>query len=236
MDRPFPWLSASFRTTLACFVALDICFILIHAGGWTTFRLGLTGEIPHLFRISEDRSIPESFNYVKWAILVVSLTWLGIRSRWNVPLAWAVVFLLMLLDDSLQVHESVGVLFAQSFHFAEGALLEPGDLGELLYAVLMGGLVAGLAGWAVLRADGPARQLSMTYLLVIIAFGFFSVVMDAAHRAVINSFPHIAFLQDFFALIEEGGEMLVASTAAALTLAPPTWRLALSARPAPTTG
>lgn len=223
VDRPFPFIGAPFRSVLYFFIAIDILFILIHAGAWATFRLGLTGDVPYMLRISEDRSLPEIFNYVKWTIIVVGLTKVGLRDRWLVPLGWAAVFLLLLLDDSLQFHESFGILIADRFQIPDDAYLEAADVGELIYALVMGGLVAVLAGTALLNSGRSARHLSVTYILVIIGFGFFSVIVDALHRAVINSFPGNGLLQDFAALVEEGGEMFVASAAAAATLAPLTW-------------
>lgn len=225
MDRPFPFITAPFRSVLLFFIAVDITFILIHIGGWATFRLGLTGDVAFVLRISEDRSIPEMFNYLKWLVIVVGLTKVAFRDQWLVPAGWATVFLLLLLDDSLQLHETVGVLIAETFQLQDDALLQAGDSGELIYAGVMGGLVALLAGSSLLKSDPRSRQLSLAYILVIVAFGFFSVVVDAVQRGIINAFPEHGLLQDIAAVLEEGGEMFVASAAAAMTLAPRAWGL-----------
>ena len=223
MDRPFPFIAAPFRSVLLFFIAVDVAFILIHIGGWATFRLGLTGDVAFVLRISEDRSIPEMFNYFKWLIIVVALTKVAVRDQWLVAAGWAAVFLLLLLDDSLQLHETVGILIAENLQLQDDALLEAGDAGELIYAGVMGGLVALLAGSSLIRSDARSRKLSLTYILVIIAFGFFSVVVDAIHRGIINALPEDGLLQDIAAVLEEGGEMFVASAAAAITLAPRSW-------------
>lgn len=234
MDRPFPLIKAPFLSILLFFIAIDVAFILVHIGGWATFRLGLTGDVAFVLRISEDRSIPEMFNYVKWLAIVVALTKVAIRDRWIVPMGWAAVFLMLLLDDSLQLHETVGILIADTLELQDDTLLEAGDSGELIYAMVMGGLVALLAVSSLVRSDPRSRQLSLTYSLVIVAFGFFSVVVDALHRGIINAFPDYGLLQDIAAVLEEGGEMFVASAAAAITLAPRAWsfrQIAASASP-----
>lgn len=231
MDRPVSGISGQFRSVLLFFLAIDICFILIHGVGWATFRLGWTEEVSTAFRITDDRSFPESFNYLKWAILVCALGWMSLRDRWLIALLWALVFLIVLLDDSLQIHESFGLMITDHLSLVdEGGALDPADVGELLYAAIMGGLVATILAAAVLRADATSRRLTQVLTLVLVAFGFFSVVVDAVHRVAINAYPQLGFMQDLFAMIEESGEMFVASTAAALILAPPLW-LALS-RPA----
>lgn len=224
MDRPFPRIALPFRSVLLLFLAIDICFILIHGVGWATFRLGWTPEITHAFRISDDRSIPESFNYVKWTILVLALGWISLRDRWLTAFLWSVVFLLILLDDSLKIHETFGAMIAGQLGLEDGkTALDPADVGELIYAAIVGSLVATLAAISFFRADAVSRHLSLVMTLVLGAFAFFSVVMDAVQRIAINAYPQIGFLQDFFALVEESGEMFVASTAAALLLAPPLW-------------
>lgn len=230
MDRPFRSISGRFASVLLLFIAIDLVFILIHCVGWATFRLGWTNEIPHAFRISDDGSVPEVFNYLKWAILVGTLAWISLRDRWLTAFLWAVVFLLMLLDDSLQMHEAFGLILADHLPIGDDAALDPADVGELIYAALMAGLVGTMLAAAFRNADAASRRLTIVLTLVLAAFGFFSVFVDAVQRIAINAYPEISFLQDIFALIEEGGEMFVASTAAALILAPPPW---MPVRPRP---
>lgn len=224
LDRPFGFLSASFRTVLFGLLAIDLTFILIHGLGFVLHRLGLTGKIPSIFWIAQDGGLPEDFNYLKWAIIIVALIWVALRDRWWTPFAWSLVFLLILIDDSLQVHETFGALIARSADLQPGFFLEPSDLGELCVFGLMGLAVVALTGLTFVKGPGVQQQLSLTYAAVIIALGFFGVGVDALHQAIVylvqgsiadNLLPHV------FALIEDGGEMVVASVATALTVAPP---------------
>lgn len=224
MNRPFDTLTAPFRTVVAWLLAVDIGFILIHGIGFLLHRAGLTGSVPSAFWISQDGALPEDFNYLKWAIIVVGLTRIAVRDRWGTPFAWALVFLLILVDDSLQIHETFGNLFAQYAELPPQFLLQPADLGELFVFGLMGLAVVVLTGRTFTHAGSRSRRLSLTYAAIVLALGFFGVGIDALHQAIAyfaegnksaELFPHI------FALIEDGGEMAVASIAAALTLAPP---------------
>lgn len=230
MNRPFPQMSASFRSILLVFLAVDVAFILVHVGGAVLHRLGVTGDVAPILRISEDLSIPEWFNYLKWAILFVALTLIALRDRWLMPFAWALVFLLLLLDDSLEFHESSGIFIADFFQLKDERLLTQSDLGELIYATVIGVVITALFILALIRSDMKSRRLGLTYMVVLVALGFFGVVVDAMHRAVSalgDDLPGTGVLQDLFALLEEGGEMFVASVAVALTLAPPAWWTAL---------
>lgn len=61
-------------------------------------------------------------------------------------------------------------------------------------------------------------------MLVIVGLGFFGVGVDLIHQMVVHfaeHYPSVGLLKHVFALIEDSGEMLVASVAVALTLAPP---------------
>lgn len=224
MERPFKSISFPFRLVLLFFVAVDLCFILIHSSGWVFFRLGWTGEIPRMFRISEDRSFPEDFNYLKWAIISVSLIVVAIRDRWATPFLWALVFLMILADDSLQIHESIGWLMGERFGLEARFHLNPPDQGELFVFGIMGLSVVLLTGLSFTNSGASSRRLSTFYAMIIVALAIFGVVIDVIHQGIVNFAdvnPSAAFFKHVFALLEDGGEMLVASLAVAFTLAPP---------------
>lgn len=235
MDRPFPSLTAPFRTVLFGLLAVDLAFILIHGTGFILNRLGLTGKLPSMFWIAQDGGLPEDFNYLKWAVIVVALLWVAVRDRWWTPFAWSLVFLLILFDDSMQIHETFGTLIARYADLQPGFFLEPSDLGEIFVFGLMGCVVVLLTGLTFIKGEGVRQQISLAYAAVILALGFFGVGIDALHQAIVylgrgavseGLLPHI------FALLEDGGEMIVASFAAALTLAPPARLQAAQGTPA----
>lgn len=236
MTRPFASLTASFRTVLFWLLAVDVSFVLIHGIGFLMNRAGLTGKVPPLLRIAEDSSLPEIFNYVKWTIILLALLWLAIRKRWWTPFAWSLVFLLILVDDSFQLHETFGAVIADYGVLPEDFLVQPNDLGELIVFGLMGLSVILLTGFTFTRSGATSRRLSMTYAAIILALGFFGVGVDIVHQAIAyfaEGHPTAELLPHVFALIEDGGEMVVASIATALTLAPPV-RLATPAEPGAT--
>ena len=224
LERPFPFLPGSFRTVAICLVSIDLAFILLHGVGFVLHRVGLTGQLPTMFWISQDGALPEVFNYLKWALIVAALSWLAFRDRWLTPFAWALVFLLILLDDSLQIHETLGVPIASYLGLADGFMIRPSDLGELLVFGAMGLSVVLLTGLSFLRGSPRSRRMSMTYAAIIMLLAFFGVGMDVLHQAVAQlaeANSSVDILRRLFGMVEDGGEMIVASLATAVTLAPP---------------
>lgn len=224
MNRPFEFLNARFRTVLFGFLLVDLIFTLIHGGGFLLHRAGFMDDVPELLRISADRSIPESFNYLKWGIIIVALTRVALRDRWWTPFGWALVFLLILADDSLQIHETLGAIIAEDAGLIEHFMVAPSDLGEVAVFGLMGLAVLLLTGLTVTKAGARSRRLSLSYAVTILALGFFGVGIDFIHQAVayfVADHPDLELLSHVFAFLEDGGEMVVASVAVALTLAPP---------------
>ena len=207
-------------------MSVDLAFILVHAVGFVLHRAGLTAQLPTMLWISQDGALPEDFNYLKWAVIVVALFWLAIRDRWITAFSWALVFLLILLDDSLQIHETFGVLIADYEGFSGHFMIDPSDMGELVVFGAMGFSVVLLTGLSFLRGSQRSRYMGATYAIVILLLAFFGVGMDAFHQAIAHvaeTHPSLSILRHVFGMVEDGGEMVVASLAAAFTLAPPKW-------------
>lgn len=229
MKRPFAAISLPFRTLLTWFIAGDISFILIHGIGFTLLVAGVIKYLPEYLQVTEDRSIPEYFNYLKWFIVTVSLIWIAVRDRTWIPFCWGLIFLYVLFDDSFQLHETLGGLVSQRLGFVTSLDLSPQDLGEILVFSVMGFAMIALYVAAIRIGKPELRSMSNWFLLVFVGEGFFGVFIDAVHSIVLTdagfhengvSFA-IWLLSNALGLMEDGGEMLVASLAVALTLAAP---------------
>lgn len=221
MNRPFAAVSWTFRTVLIWFVALDIVFITLHSAAFELRALSVIDKVPALLKITEDGALPEIYNYIKWSIIVVALLWSALRDRWVAPLAWAAVFTMILMDDALQFHEVLGNQFATDMALPSGDLLYGSDLGEIIVFASMG-LVAVILNVMLFARGGVAsRQMSIAYCLVLAGLATFGLGVDALHQIASHfaqGHPAVTLLAPIAALIEDGGEMLVASAATALTL------------------
>jgi hypothetical protein len=220
--RPFPRLSLPFWTLLAALVAVDLGFILINVLAFAAQKAALIAEVPEMLKITRDGALPEDFNYLKWALIVVALLWVAFRDRWLPALLWAAVFTMILLDDSLQLHEAFGSRISSGSRLPSNRLFNSEDLGEVLVFAVMGLVVAVLTATLFTRRGEAARRISLRYLLVILGLGFFGVGVDAIHQMVAHLTEGSAsalVMSQAIGLIEESGEMIVASLAAAFTLA-----------------
>ena len=72
--RPFRIVGQSFKTLFIAFVAIDLGFILLNILAVGAHHLSLIDTVPEALRITQDGALPEEFNYLKWLIIVVSLS------------------------------------------------------------------------------------------------------------------------------------------------------------------
>lgn len=222
MNRPFPVVTLSFRKLLLILLAIDLVFILVNVLAAFAKDMSLLAEVPRQLKITEDRSIPEFFNYLEWFAIFAGLLWLGLRDRWLAPSLWALVFLLILVDDAFQMHEQIGRYLSGRLELPDFTLIYGNEIGEIVVFSVMGALALLITGILLTRRDEPSRWLSRRYFLIVLALGFFGVGVDALHSMIAHltdGTPHASALARLFGTLEDGGEMVVASIAAAFTLA-----------------
>ncbi|MFO1201752.1 MAG: hypothetical protein U1E58_03860 [Tabrizicola sp.] len=224
MNRPFPFVTLSFRALLLTLLAIDVTFILVNVLAVLAVDVSLLDHMPVWLKITEDRQPPEDFNYLKWLVIAVALLWMAIRDRWLAPVLWALVFGMILADDAFQVHENMGGVIAGMLEIPDNTLVYGRDFGELVVFGIIGTITLAIALFLITRKDLASRQLNKAYILIVIALGFCGVGIDLLHSMIVHltGFSGAAtMLQQFFGMVEDGGEMLVGSFAVAFTLAPP---------------
>ncbi|MBA1274513.1 hypothetical protein [Stutzerimonas azotifigens] len=160
-----------------------------------------------LFSLEKDRGYPEVFQYLKWFWIVLLFGYLALLRRSPTYLAWAMVFAYFLADDALALHERVGALFAVHLDIAPPFGLRVEDVGELAASAAMGVLLLALVCWGYLAGRPAFKKISHDTLLLIGALVFFGVGFDMAH--IIIPLGEAGDL--LFSVLEDGGEMLVAS-------------------------
>jgi hypothetical protein len=219
--RPFRFVDLSLKTLLIAFITIDLGFILLNAVAIAAYHFGMIDAVPEALKITHDRALPEDFNYLKWGVIAVSLFWLAMRDHWFAPLVWALVFTMILLDDSLQIHEQLGAYLSSWSKLPSSTFFYADDLGEMLAFGLMGLLAFGMAAVLYRRSRASGRALSLRYVIILVVLGGFGVGVDAVHQVVSHmteGTPVATILSQLFGMVEEGGEMIVASFAAAMTL------------------
>ena len=165
---------------------------------------GAISAWPFLWHLGTEGSVPEVFNYLKWALLAVLLA--AASRRYADPLlaVFSGLFLLVLLDDSLQFHERAGGVLA--------GVLDAGDAvtqaaGEIAYWLATAAIFVVLMvfGW---RAS--TSRIRQAVLPLVVLFG--GVVVCGAGFDLLHALsPPGSALSATFGIMEDGGEMAFAS-------------------------
>jgi hypothetical protein len=190
-------------TLLILLATTDLVFILIHS--MHVWSSSLSG--PH-FSLESDNGLAALYQYIKqvWLLACLGLAFLQTRAR--AFIGWTMLFAFLLLDDLLQFHERFGELIAARLNYPAVLGLRPTDLGELTAAAAIGSVALALAAHTFRRGDRRARWLAADLLCLLAALAFFGVFADMLHTILYFKSPAIA---PVFAMIEDGGEMLVVS-------------------------
>lgn len=210
-----------FRRAVLILVGVDILLILIHVGTYGFVLLGRLEMVPPVLRIDQDWSLAEMVSYAKWLAIVVLLAGIGLRLRLAMAWVWAVVFLELLADDAFQLHERIGAALATDLDQQPVFGLRPQDMGEMFYALTVASLLLALVAVAMWRGGRRAVRFSLPYLLLLAMLGVVGVGMDVVHQIIAeNDIRFFGFGQTdaVFTILEDGGEMVVASLILAMTV------------------
>ncbi|WP_242360281.1 hypothetical protein [Anaeromyxobacter sp. SG17] len=183
-----------FRVALAL-VGTDAGFVLLHLGR----HFGWLPDDPML-SLSQDRGCAEWFQYAKELSVLLLLGIARVRKRSTLLAVLALLYLYLLLDDSLRIHEVMGSAVA-----ASGLL--PEKLGQPAWAAAVGSMFLVPLGLGYLRSDADTRRFARWLLGLTALLAGFGVVIDFALAGLRGG-----------ALIEEIGELLVMSATVTFVL------------------
>jgi hypothetical protein len=198
--------SRDFTATIALLYMLllvDVLFIAIHVMHvWSPWLGSL------FYSLERDGGLAEQYQYVKLVWLAACLGAAFLQRRGRAFAGWAMFFAFLLLDDALQIHERAGGVLAEALGFAPMFGLRAKDFGEVMVAGTVGSAACAFAWLAIRRGGESSRRLSADLLCLLAALALFGVFFDVLHTITYFRLPSVA---PVFALIEDGGEMLVMS-------------------------
>ena len=201
-------------------VSINLFFIFLHFFVRLSAHSGMFEELilalyldSSRFRLDRDLGFAEWFNYMQ----TIMCAWLllGVSRATRQPLygAWALIFLFVVLDDSLKIHEKLGSYIVGAFDIPALPGLRPQDSGELLVWAVIGSVLLGILWRGFARSGRSARAAGGVLALAFAALIFFAIGIDMVHVA--SSGPVASALM---AVLEDGGEMLSIGLACALAL------------------
>lgn len=201
----FSWLRQNSKL-LALFLFVDIIFISLHIA----LLLGIIDYNIEL-SIEKDLGYAEIFQYIKEFFTALILFYLFKHTKAKVYLVWGMLFLYLLLDDSLSIHENLGWKLSQYLNL-EGVLgLRPEDLGEVLMLLMVALPFLISLIYIYCQQNPKARKITSIYLLLMSILLFFAIFVDSLH-VIYNENKNV------FAVIEDGGEMLTMTVVFIYTL------------------
>ena len=183
---------------LVLFLIGDIVAFIGHAA-WQN------GALSHRFSVYHDRGYPELFGYVTGAAAALLFISAARFSHKRAYLLIAFILILIVLDDSLTLHERFGRHAAEWFNLEPAYNLRAVDFGELMYFLGFGAFAVAVLAAAIFNSEGRARFHAIAFFTLLGLLGVFVVLMDMLHSAI-----------NRFGWIEDGGEMIVLSMIAGL--------------------
>lgn len=192
----------------------DLVFIAIYLGWAGAVTIGLDEAIPQAAKIGPEASPASIVVYAKWAVAAVMFAWIARRPGRAGFAAAALVMVMLFVDDVGEIHEQVGVKLAWRLGIGDMFGLRGGGVGEIIVmgAIACAALVVMVLGrrWI----SGPDVRIYWAVGVLLICLGFFGTGVDAIN-AMARNIPVLAF---WLGLIEDAGEMIVASAIAAVPL------------------
>ena len=183
------------------FILLLVDFILIILSFF--FTLNYTNN--NLLSVEQDQGYAEVFQYIKFFLITIILVLLFLQKKSYIYLAWSLLFLYFLIDDSLSLHEHLGSLVAQYYEYQAFFYLRAQDFGELTISFIFGAPIFSFVYLCYLFNNiNNDKKFSEKLFALVLVLIFFGVIVDMLHIM-------IPYGKSIMGLIEDGGEMISTS-------------------------
>lgn len=203
-----PFREPSVVRLLSILCAADFLFVVLHFARLVLKTYWESKFIPWDFDLEKDGGFPEWYGYAKTAATAWFFALAYWRSRALVYASWALICLVVLLDDSLEVHERLGEFWADTWQIVKFWGLRSRDVGELIVWACLGAVVFGPLAYGFTTADARDRRISNTALAIFAGLAGFAVVGDLLHRIFKKS---IDGADTVLTALEDGGELVMLS-------------------------
>jgi hypothetical protein len=186
---------------LCLLLAVDVAFIVLHV---------LYGRKDSPFSILNEYTYAETFQHFQEAFITLLLVILALRVGSFLYFGWSLLFLYVWIDDSLQVHETVGTKVGEGLGSQSVLGLPHPPIGEAVMAGCIGPLfLLFIATAHRFSYDPVSKQQSKVLLVLLGVYVFFAFALDGAHT--IASALQAEPWRNLLAIGEDGGEMVVMS-------------------------
>jgi len=191
---------------LILLITVDVILIVLHI--LHTYTTLIPEWCSILFSITMDWAYGEMFQYIKELWVVMLLLFLARGKSRFLYVSWSLLFLYLMVDDFLGIHERLGIFIADHFDFHSRCGLRPQDFGELIVLTLFVTPCLAIVGAAHYLSGTAARKISKHLFAMLALLVLFGVVVDMLPTVVKHGHP---VLSPMVGVVEDGGEMLVMS-------------------------
>ena len=199
----------SSKLLLVLLLSIDVVFIVLEY-----FHGATAGFYPSDFAIGQDWGYAETFQYVKELGIVIFFFLFLLRNPYLVILGWQILFLYLLLDDALLIHERWGKFIAQHVFMPPETAFQARafrTLSDHAVSAFFGLLILGLLSIGYYHAPQPLRKVSQHLFGLFIILVLFGVLLDSMHQ-VLGAYVPRLFMPGY--VLEEAGEMVTISVIA----------------------
>lgn len=196
---------------------VDMAFIAIFVfyGVWFVFN-DQPVKYPQIWSLSADYSASEFFGYLNLLGAAALLYATFKKVRHPLLMSWAVIFLLLLADDALQIHEFGGEWIGEAISVDQLAGIAVHHIGELVVWLCLGLLSLAVLLKGMFESTGSEQRYNGFFFFVVLGLVFCGVGID-----LISSFEYFQntneggalanILYGFFLIAEDGGELVFMS-------------------------
>jgi hypothetical protein len=189
-------------------ISADLLFFLFHIGHLvTTDAIDLAAQNRSPFVLGKDLGLAEAYQYVKEYWIILLLTYMAWDKRKFVFVSWAILFVFILTDDMLQVHEQAGYLISGWLEILPAYKLRANDYGELIFEMAVGLIFLTILVVPYLFSDRKVKQICHHFVVLLGVLVFFGVFFDMLHVM----FDENVWMFNVLGFIEDGGEMITIS-------------------------
>lgn len=198
------------RLLLGLLLLADLTFLILHL-------INVIGDHYHWFynpqlSLETDNGAPEAFQYIQTVWTFACLMVIGRRHRIAHFFVWAGLFLYIVLDDAVSIHEPMGNVLATKLHLPQVWRFAPGTTGQLLYLAGVGGCFLILLLWTWWRSPNEERRIGICFFWVLVGLVLAGIVFDAIH----DVFVWKRLIGKALAIFEDLGEMIAMSFGCAI--------------------
>ena len=188
------------RQLFSTIIVINLILIVIHL-----FHTYNNVPASDFFDLEVDHSLSEFFIYIQELGIVILLFWMYKKYDNLLYLAWLLIFSYILIDDSLLLHERIGVWMVDQFNVENNFGVRGRDITEVIVQLIFGVPLIGFAAWAhFFKGDRLAKRISIVLAVFLLVLIGFAVVLDWFHVKIM-----ILYLKPILGTIEDGGEIFI---------------------------